>query len=309
MIGSGAAGLNAAVQLRRQGVEDVLILTEGLDKGTSINTGQRQADLLQAGHVRGRRRLAARPWRRPTSPAAACTATWRWSRPACRARAFLHLVDAGRPVPHRRLRAVRGLQDGPRPAAAGHLHRALHLAGDVPRAHRRGPAPRHPGARRPSRHRAGHRGRGRRAARRGGAGAGRARATWRCYEAENVVYAVGGPGGLYQTSVYPEVHTGGIGVALAGGRAGAEPAGVAVRPGLHRVSLERLRHLHAGRARASSARRPTARATRASSSGLLRHARRDALHGVPEGLPVALRLAEDRRRIVARSTSWSTSRP
>ena len=39
VIGSGAAGLNAAVQLRRQGVEDVLILTEGLDKGTSINTG------------------------------------------------------------------------------------------------------------------------------------------------------------------------------------------------------------------------------------------------------------------------------
>ena len=39
VIGSGAAGLNAAVQLRRQEVEDVLILTEGLDKGTSINTG------------------------------------------------------------------------------------------------------------------------------------------------------------------------------------------------------------------------------------------------------------------------------
>ncbi|MBP2672500.1 MAG: oxidoreductase, partial [candidate division NC10 bacterium] len=39
VIGSGAAGLNAAVQLRRQGVEDLLILTEGLNKGTSINTG------------------------------------------------------------------------------------------------------------------------------------------------------------------------------------------------------------------------------------------------------------------------------
>jgi len=39
VIGSGAAGLNAAVQLRANGIEDVLILTEGLDKGTSINTG------------------------------------------------------------------------------------------------------------------------------------------------------------------------------------------------------------------------------------------------------------------------------
>jgi len=39
VVGSGAAGLNAAVQLRAQGVEDVLVVTEGLDKGTSINTG------------------------------------------------------------------------------------------------------------------------------------------------------------------------------------------------------------------------------------------------------------------------------
>jgi len=39
VIGSGAAGLNAAVQLRNQGIEDVLIVTEGLKMGTSINTG------------------------------------------------------------------------------------------------------------------------------------------------------------------------------------------------------------------------------------------------------------------------------
>ncbi len=39
VIGSGAAGLNAAVQLRAAGVDDVLIVTEGLQMGTSINTG------------------------------------------------------------------------------------------------------------------------------------------------------------------------------------------------------------------------------------------------------------------------------
>lgn len=39
VIGSGAAGLNAAVQLHNQGIEDVLIVTEGLKMGTSINTG------------------------------------------------------------------------------------------------------------------------------------------------------------------------------------------------------------------------------------------------------------------------------
>lgn len=37
--GSGAAGLNAAVQLNAQGLGDVSIVTEGLDKGTSINAG------------------------------------------------------------------------------------------------------------------------------------------------------------------------------------------------------------------------------------------------------------------------------
>ena len=33
-------------------------------------------------------------------------------------------------------------------------------------------------------------------------------------QAENTVFAVGGPGGLYQQSVYPQVHTGAIGLAL-----------------------------------------------------------------------------------------------
>jgi succinate dehydrogenase/fumarate reductase flavoprotein subunit len=51
-----------------------------------------------------------------------------------------------------------------------------------------------------------------------------ARGRLEAYEAENVVYATGGPGGLYQTSVYPEVHSGGIGVALlAGARAQSLP--------------------------------------------------------------------------------------
>ena len=39
VLGSGAAGLNAAVQLHRHGIQDAIIVTEGLDCGTSINTG------------------------------------------------------------------------------------------------------------------------------------------------------------------------------------------------------------------------------------------------------------------------------
>ncbi|MDP7285644.1 MAG: FAD-binding protein, partial [Dehalococcoidales bacterium] len=37
------------------------------------------------------------------------------------------------------------------------------------------------------------------------------------YGAENIVFAAGGPGGLYKTSVYPAVHTGAIGLALMAG--------------------------------------------------------------------------------------------
>ena len=39
VIGSGAAGLCAAVRLHALGVTDVLICSEGLRMGTSINTG------------------------------------------------------------------------------------------------------------------------------------------------------------------------------------------------------------------------------------------------------------------------------
>jgi succinate dehydrogenase/fumarate reductase flavoprotein subunit len=39
ILGSGAAGLNAAVQLRANSMEDILIVTEGLQMGTSINIG------------------------------------------------------------------------------------------------------------------------------------------------------------------------------------------------------------------------------------------------------------------------------
>ena len=39
ILGSGAAGLQAAVSLNRLGVDDLIVLTEGLQMGTSINTG------------------------------------------------------------------------------------------------------------------------------------------------------------------------------------------------------------------------------------------------------------------------------
>jgi succinate dehydrogenase/fumarate reductase flavoprotein subunit len=42
------------------------------------------------------------------------------------------------------------------------------------------------------------------------------------YVSENVVFATDGPGGLYKTSVYPKVHTGGIGLAFLAGASAQE---------------------------------------------------------------------------------------
>ena len=39
VVGSGAAGYNAALRLREYGVQDVAIFTEGVNMGTSRNTG------------------------------------------------------------------------------------------------------------------------------------------------------------------------------------------------------------------------------------------------------------------------------
>ena len=43
VIGSGAAGLCAALRLYREGVKDILVITEGVKMGTSRNTGSASA--------------------------------------------------------------------------------------------------------------------------------------------------------------------------------------------------------------------------------------------------------------------------
>ena len=247
VIGSGAAGLNAAVQLRRHGVDDVLILTEGLHKGTSINTGsdkQTYYKLAMCGDDADSPRAMAETYFAGGSMHGDLALV----EASLSARAFLHLVNLGVPFPRDAYGQFVGYKTGPRSAPAGHLDRALHLAGDVP-----GPDPRGAAAAASRCARGGTSSRcspssdGRRAPRRGRAGAERPRADWRSTRRRTSSSPSGGPGGLYKTSVYPggphRRHRPGA----AGRRPGAEPAGVAVRPGLDRVPLERVGHLHAGR--------------------------------------------------------------
>ncbi len=215
VVGSGAAGLNAAVQLRRQGIQDLLILTEGLNKGTSINTGsdkQTYYKLAMCGDD-------------ADSPAAMAETYFSGGsmhgdlaliEASLSARAFLHLVTLGLPFPTDRYGQFVGYKTDhdPRqratsigPYTSQEMCRALIQEAerlDIPVQEDRFCisllAPEEDGERRAV-----------------GVLALNARGQLEAYAAENTVYATGGPGGLYRTSVYPAVHSGGIGVALLAG--------------------------------------------------------------------------------------------
>ena len=46
VIGTGASGLAAALRLHAEGVTDLLVVSEGLNRGTSINTGSDKRTLV-----------------------------------------------------------------------------------------------------------------------------------------------------------------------------------------------------------------------------------------------------------------------
>ncbi len=216
VIGSGAAGLNAAVQLRNQGIEDVLIVTEGLQMGTSINTGSDKQTYYKSamcGNDLDAPLAMARNFFNPGSMHGDLALI----EAAVSARGFLNLVNLGVRFPQDAYGQFIGYKTDHDPAQRG-TSVGPYTSRDMCRAliaevKRR---------RIPVRERT-HvvsllttgEGRDRRAC---GALAFTAAGKLEAYAAENVVFAVGGPGGLYKTSVYPVVHTGAIGVAL---RAGA----------------------------------------------------------------------------------------
>ncbi len=223
IIGSGAAGLNAAVQLRANGVDDILIVTEGLEMGTSINTGsdkQTYYKLAMCGDDADAPMTMAETYFAGGSMHGDLALV----EAALSARAFTHLVNLGLPFPRDRYGQFVGYKTDhdPRqratsigPYTSREMCRAL-----IRRVEELGIAVRE--------------GEnvvqlltideGDRYTRVCGALVVRAGGTLAAYGAENVILAVGGPGGLYQTSVYPTVHTGGIGLALlAGARAQSLP--------------------------------------------------------------------------------------
>jgi succinate dehydrogenase/fumarate reductase flavoprotein subunit len=215
VVGSGAAGLNAANQLKAMGVEDVLVVTEGLQMGTSINTGsdkQTYYKLAMCGDDADSPRAMADNYFEGGSMHGDLALV----EASLSARAFLNLKNLGVPFPTDAYGQIVGYKTDhdPRqratsigPYTSREMCRALIRQarlqdisfdegrvvvslitvgeGDEARA--------------------------------AGAVALDADGLPVVYLAENVVLAVGGPGGLYKTSVYPEVHTGAIGLGLLAG--------------------------------------------------------------------------------------------
>ena len=222
VVGSGAAGLNAAVQLRAQGVEDVLVVTEGLDKGTSVNTGSDKQTYYKLGMCGAEN----------DSPESLAESYWAGGsmhgdlalvEASLSARAFLHLVNLGVPFPRDRFGQFVGYKTDHDPrqrATSVGPYTSKEMCTVLIREVRRRGIPVHEKRVVVSLLPIGE-GDEKRIV---GAIALNLDGTtpdWRnaleLYAAENVVFATGGPGGLYKTSVYPEVHTGGIGLALMAG--------------------------------------------------------------------------------------------
>jgi len=218
VIGSGAAGLNAAVQLVRNGVEDVLILTEGLTKGTSINTGsdkQTYYKLSMCGVETDSPRMMADSYLTGGSMHGDLALI----ESSLSARAFLNLVNLGVPFPRDQYGQFVGYKTDhdPRQRATSigpytsreMCRKLIEEAQRLSIPIREGQdvieliVVEENGSRRIA-----------------GALAVDNEGEIEAYVAENIIFAVGGPGGIYKTSVYPAVHFGAIGLALiAGARA------------------------------------------------------------------------------------------
>ncbi|MDR2390950.1 MAG: FAD-binding protein [Planctomycetota bacterium] len=224
VVGSGAAGLNAADFLRREGMESVCVVTEGVKLGTSRNTGSDKQTYYKL-TLCGAEGDSVRQMARAIFDGGAVDGDTALAEAALSSRCFFHLVELGVPFPHNSFGEYvgyktdhdplrRGTSAGPltsrymqerlleevrvRGIAVFDRMQAVELlVGDVP-------------------------GDGRvlgilaldldRLGERNG--------RYAVFAAANVILATGGEAGMYETSVYPPAQTGSTGLALRAGARG-----------------------------------------------------------------------------------------
>ncbi len=212
IVGSGAAGLAAACRLFDAGVTAIAVVTEGLRHGTSINTGSDKQTYYKLG-------LGGVT---PDSPAALAQTLFdggsmdgdiAWVEAANSTRAFLKLVELGIPFPQDASGAFPGYKTDHDPAARATScgpYTSREICEAWIRELRLRRIPVYENCRAAA------------IATVNGRAAGVL--AWdhgelHEFRAENVIYAVGGPGALYRNSVYPALQYGGIAPALYAGAA------------------------------------------------------------------------------------------
>ena len=224
VVGSGAAGLNAAVQLRNQGIEDVLIVTEGLKMGTSINTGSDKQTYYK-GAMCGNDQDAPLAMAQNYFDGGSMHGDLALVEASASSRAFLNLVNLGVPFPQDAYGQFVGYKTDHDPrqrATSIGPYTSREMCRALIREVKRRQIALHEKQSVVSLLTAGE-GRTKRTV---GALAIDRSGKLSAYAADNVVLAVGGPGGLYETSVYPKVHTGAIGLGLmVGAKAQGLPEG------------------------------------------------------------------------------------
>ena len=217
VIGSGAAGLNAAVQLHSSGVTDILIISEGLQKGTSINTGSDKQTYYKIG-MYGDKNDSPYLLAESFFNGGSMHGDLSLVEAALSGRAFFNLVNLGVAFPRDQYGQFVGYKTDHDPfrratSFGPYTSREMCrvLISEVKRRKIQIVEDRVVVSLLTTDDK-----KGKRAA---GAVVMNCKAktqnsAFEVYSAENVVFATGGPGGLYKTSVYPEVHTGAIGLAL-----------------------------------------------------------------------------------------------
>ncbi|HIU75831.1 MAG TPA: FAD-binding protein [Candidatus Pelethocola excrementipullorum] len=223
IIGSGAAGLNAAVSLYKEGQKDVAIITEGKRMGTSLNTGSDKQTYYKMTTC-GSEPDSVRQMAETLFSGGAMDGDLALAEAALSLRSFYHLVDIGVPFPHNAAGEYVGYKTDHDPnkrgTSAGPLtskYMTEALWNEVERfripiynscqviellteIQENGKRIR-------------------------GVVALKVNETelaqqYVVFSAENIVYATGGEAGMYETSVYPVSQMGGMGAALRAGAIG-----------------------------------------------------------------------------------------
>ena len=218
VVGSGAAGLNTAVALKKQGVADVALLTEGMAMGTSRNTGsdkQTYYKLTVCGSVPD----SVASMAETLASGGAMDGDIALAEAAGSLRAFFHLIDIGVPFPTSRYGEYVGYKTDHDPVQRGTSAGPLtsrYMTECLDREARSLGVTIYDGYQVVDLLSANGRVYGLVALILQGA----ERGTYAVFSAEAIVYATGGEAGMYEASVYPVSQTGGCGPAFRAGALG-----------------------------------------------------------------------------------------